>query len=300
MADANVAQLNPQSGGDMTDAQQKIIQYKAQQQQQNVANGDPEAIWKNQYANYMNANQGGLPTQPGYQGFTGSDGKIDPRFQLNAQPDIGFKSNLGDLNSRLSGINVDKTGLNELRNRATSTGPSAWAQLMLQNQGLQQQTAQDNLSKSGNAAAESARAAMGVHGGMSAGARERLATNSMYDMTSNNQALARSGEQARLGINTQDQSNQLDLLKSLPGAEVNAVQPELAKANLWSGMAGNENAMQQSLALANRNYSTDVQKENLGTAKADIMGRNQYAQDKWKVDADAWKAMMQAGAQQYG
>lgn len=275
--------------------QQRIAQERAAQEA-----ADPENVWKAQYSNYMKANQGGLPTQPAYQGFTGADGMIDPRFKMTARPDIAFNSNLGGLESRLDGNQLDMSGVNELKNRATATGPSSWAQLMLQNQGLDQANATDELGRQQNAGMASAYSGLATRGGMSAGARERIASKSMLSGLMGKQQLMRAGEQARTGINIQDQANQLDLLKQLPGAQLNAANFGLAKTNTWAGMAGNENALQQALKLANRNYATDVESKNIDTLKTDVQGRNSYAQDKWKTDADAWKAMMQAGAQQWG
>ena len=258
----------------------------------------PENIWKQQYSQYLKSIPNN-PKQPDYLSVM-NNGQLDPRYSLSAAPDVSFQSNLDALDNRLAGITVDRTGLNELRSRATATGPSQWANLMLQNQGLEQANATDELARQGNAGRAGAFSALATRGGASAGARERLAKSAMLGGLMGRQNLARAGEQARTGINIQDELNKLELLKALPGAEVAMASPELQKASMWSQLAGNENSLKTNLALANREYKTGVEKANLGTVLEDRKGQNQYNQSAWQILADQWKAAMQAGAQQWG
>lgn len=237
--------------------------------------------------------------QPNYVGARDSDsGLLRGEYTLRAQPNVKFKSNLSDLNSRLAGINLNTQGLEAIRNRALGTGPSAWAQLMLEKQGIEQGTRLDELMKQSNAAQAAARSALASHGGLSSGARERLATKGMRDELMGRQAAGRAGQTERLGILTQDEQDRLNLLKGLPSMEVQALEPQFQKTNIWATLANSEAGRQQDLSLANRAYSTDVEKNNIDRLFADTQGYNKFQQDKWAKQMEAWGADMQAKAQE--
>ena len=205
------------------------------------------------------------PSQmPDYMSAVDENGNLKSAYQLTGQPDIAFNYNRGYL---------DKLG-----DYATSTGNSPCADLMLQKQGVEQGQKLDAFNRNANASRASAWSGMATHGGIRSGAKERLATKSARDMMTGRNDIFRQGELDRLGIQTTDQGNKLDVLKALPGAELNVSNAEFNAAN------------------TNRNYATDIMKTNLDTRLKDLGNRNQFAQDKWKTNMSTWAAERQAQA----
>lgn len=93
------------------------------------------------------------------------------------------------------------TGL--LKSQYQKAGGSAWQDMQLANQKVQQQAGLDQASKGAAAANAQAQSQLAMRGGLSSGARERIATGGAQNANLNKQNLYRQGEMARMGINTE-------------------------------------------------------------------------------------------------
>lgn len=228
------------------------------------------------------------PSMPAYESAVDADGNLKPGYKMTAQGPVAMSSIMPGLESRLDGINLNKDALSALRTRGLSQGPSAWASLQKQKQGVDEL---DNLGKVGSTVASSyatAHGNMAGGGGVSRGARERMATNMGRDLNASRQGVRRGGELDRLTIDMADEGQKTDILKALPEMEANALAPELQKASIWSGVAGNEQGRQTNLDLSNRDYATNIEKSNLDRLAGDLTGRNQYNMGKYSEAMKGW------------
>ncbi len=184
------------------------------------------------------------------------------------------KTSQTNLDNRLSGIQLNKDALNELRKRSMATGPSAWAELATQQQQLGEATNRDRAAAQSQSSNEAAKSDLAASGGLSAGARERLARNSQRDLSSTRQDVAREGQGQRLGISAQDDANKTDILKALPGMEVQALNPDFQKAQMqtsletsnndaWRQLAESEASRHQNLDETARQHEIDAQRFNI-------------------------------------
>jgi hypothetical protein len=240
---------------------------------------------------------GDISKRPEFEGLTGPEGKLLSQYTLTGKPDVGFTDTLGGKFGELFGAaNLDKSGIDAIKARALATGQSPWASLMLEKQGVEQAARGDELSRLLSAGTAKAYGDLGVRGGMRSGSRERVATKGLLDSVMKRQDLARQGQADRLGILTTDEGQKLDLLKMLPGAQSQAFQSELNKANLWGDMANVSAGRKQALDLSNRDYSTGIDKTNLATLIGDKQSKSAFDMSKWQEQMKAWAADRQATA----
>jgi hypothetical protein len=265
----------------------------------------------------------------GFQSILDQDGHLSNQYavkpgadvkfnQLNHYDPITMKSNMGELDDRLSGINLNTQGLEAIRDRALSSGPSSWASLMLQQQDQQKAAAQDKLAETNATQGAQARSQMAMKGGLQGGASERMARQNARDLMLGQQELGRDDASKRLGIMTTDESQKLDLLKGLPGMEAQALEPDLKKAGMWQSMAQSEQANQLNtdfrnqqsmfdvdkfntqsqldLDLKNRDYTTGLDKYNNDSSIKGMDSINAYNQNKYNQDMAGWAANRQAQA----
>lgn len=225
------------------------------------------------------------------------NGNLLPQFQMGKKGAVGFQSSLGHVEDQLKGINLNTDALKALRERGLSTGDSRWAELQLQKQAMEEQ---DQLGKAVRENASSRAGAIGSlarSGGASSGARERLAAGGARDLDMARQDVGRSGMMARLGIRSDDENKRLDVLKMLPGAEVQSLQPELQKTSMWAQTAASDAARKQNLDLANRAYDTEVDKLNIANVLGVKQTEDQARLAKYKEDMAGYAADQSAKAQ---
>lgn len=180
------------------------------------------------------------------------------------------------------GLNVNTSALEELRNRGLSKGPSSYANILTEKQGLEEQDAISKAVRNAVGSNSSAFSEMARRGGLSSGARERLALSGERAATEGKQGVLRQGMQDRLGITAADEDRKLGILQNLPGMELGLGQ---AKSNL---------------DLANRQYGTDVDRMNIAGAlsevgRQDAFKMNEY-QEKMKMYGAEKTAQAQANA----
>ena len=266
-----------------------------------VQTGDPAALWKQAYGSYIGSMSGTPPQQVPYAGIVDpATGQLYSQYQLSAQPNVSYNSNLNQYQQMLNGNNLDTSGIDAMKAYATGTGDSPWATLQRQLQQSQQAQAQNQLTQQLSGQAAGARSALAASGGATAASRAMLARSAELGGLTANQNLAQAGQQAQLGIGTQDEQNRLQMLSQLPSAELGAAQFGLSKTNDWGNMANATSNAQMQADLSNRQYQTGVQQSNINNLIQNQMGQNAYNQNQWQGLMDQWKAAMQAGAQLYG
>jgi hypothetical protein len=209
---------------------------------------------------------------------------LRPEYMLNT-PD----SNMSAFEQMLNGLNVDTRGLEALRGEGLRApgSESAWATLAKQAQGLEEQKQLDTAARTGASQEASAFSNLARRGGVSSGARERIASGGALAQLRGRQEIAGQGAQARATIGLQDEGNRLDILKALPGLEAAAVQPGIQKAGLWSQLAQQESNQKFD---ANRFNTTNLIGER--DKKAD------YDMGKYAEQMKAWAADRTATAQE--
>lgn len=136
----------------------------------------------------------------------------------------------------IKALGPDQRGLNAIRDRALSQGPSPWLNMQMDQQKLSELDARDKVSAGAMGANEAANSSLAMRGGLSGGARERGAQNLARSINSGQQATTRAGQMDRLGLNIADENTKMGLLSQLPGMD-----------------------------LANANFNADLNKFNIGT-----------------------------------
>lgn len=220
----------------------------------------------------------GAPSRPAY---TETPYHLAPESNLQefvqANP-LEFKTVMPGLEDKLSGINLNQQGLEAYRKRALSTGPSAWANLAMKQQGLEERQLKDQLGEEQAGSVAQAMGQLARQGGLSSGARERIAESAAKGRIMAGQNLASSGAQARLGILGQDESQRMQALGNLPGMEVQALSPALQKAGLWSNLAASDQAQGLGAGKFNLENRYKGAEADVGNVFKDWAARNQNAQ----------------------
>lgn len=196
------------------------------------------------------------------------------RPDYNQAYDPATMSMLPEIAKMLEAIQMDKRGLEKFRGEALREGPSAWAKLAQQKQALEEKDARERGGREQATRAAEARANLAMRGGLTSGARERVAKAGMKDYLDMSQEVGRQGGLNRLQIGMNDEQNRIQQLGMLPGMEAAALQPELEKTRLH-GQA--------------RQY--DIEQ-----AVKEKQARNAWAMDQYKEQMSAWAANRQARA----
>jgi hypothetical protein len=224
-----------------------------------------------------------MNTVPSRIGITDKSGNLQSQYQL---PD--YASNLGDLNSMLNGIQMDPSGMAAFRSRALDPGQSAWAKLAQQQLDNSNAQNMDDMSRQSSGALNQAMSSLATHGGASRASRERLATKGARDLLMGKQDASRQAINSQLSLNMADQQQKDDFLKALPGAEVQALQPALQKAGLWSSMATADSQGK----MASNEFNVNNLLKNVGS-------QNDYNMDLYKEKMKAYGVDRTADAQEH-
>jgi hypothetical protein len=178
------------------------------------------------------------PTYDGYTSYLNADGSLPDALKL------GMTSNLGELQTKLDGISLDTRGLEKFREEALRdpATQSAWAKMATDKQGLEESAARGMAAQQGAGAQAQARGALAMRGGLSGGARERLAAQGATDQLMAGQKVGAEGRMARANIALQDEQKRMQALGALPGMEIQALDPAFKELSAWQTMAQNEQA----------------------------------------------------------
>lgn len=124
----------------------------------------------------------------------------------------------------------DRTGLDKFEQEAYRTGPSTWAKLSGQQQD------QNAVDARGRGAAEvgsqyaKGQDDLAMTGGLTGGARERLATQAGRNQLSMSQEVGKQQSDNKLQIGINDEQNRISQLGQVPGMELGASNFDLSRA----------------------------------------------------------------------
>jgi hypothetical protein len=184
---------------------------------------------------------------------------------------------LPGVQSQLAGINVDPRGMDQFREEALRSGPSAWANLSRSRQAGMARDARASAAAEVAGAGATARSTLAMRGGLDSGARERIARGGAKDRLMSSQLIGHdaAANDAQIGIN--DEQNRIQQLGMLPGMENTALQPAFQKLNLWGQAKQN-----------------DVKNQ-----MTDNLGKNAFDLGQYEADMNAWGAGQTAKAQEH-
>ncbi len=175
---------------------------------------------------------GGSPIVEGSPDYPGYSAGYDPATDALA----------GTYDQRLQGVQMDPRGLDAFRDQALRTGPSAWANLSRKDQRMQEQGARERGAKEMNSQFAQGADRLAATGGLSSGARERLAQSGQQNYLAMSQEAAHQGNANNLQIGINDEQNRISQLGQLPGMELAAIQPDLQKSEAWYNAANQDRA----------------------------------------------------------
>lgn len=147
---------------------------------------------------------------------------------------------------------LDPSGLKAYQDRATGVGPSAWADMMTKQQGLEETNLLNQAAQNSATQAATARSNLAMHGGLRGGAMERLSGQAGNDLALSRQNVLNQGNLSRANIGVQDEAIKNQFLQGLPGQQ-----------------------------LASANYATGVDAQNAARNAANAGNLNQYNLTKY-------------------
>lgn len=246
----------------------------------NYAKMDAELRQKQLEIENMRAERELRPKTPTWQSLVDDSGNLKSIYSLAAPEEL-----TPQIMSRLDAVQLNTDALNELRRRGLSNENSAWTDLLLQRQGLEEQQAGDQALRDEAGQNASAWSQLAMRGGLSGGERERVAIAGARNLNETKQKVAAEGRGARLGILTEAEKQKLDILKSLPGMEVQALQPEFQKVEYF-GKAKDQDI----------NRRTDTSRFNIANLINERNAKGQFDMGNYAEAMKAWASEKQAQA----
>jgi hypothetical protein len=149
----------------------------------------------------LNVDQDGRPTYPGFESALDANGNLPASFRSDP------------------GSRVDSAAMDAYKRRAMATGASPWASMMLDKRALEQSNALQDADARGASGAAQARTQLAARGGLTGGARERVAQAMGRERMATGQDIRRQGEISRYDILTKDDQQKNDMLGRVPGME---------------------------------------------------------------------------------
>lgn len=227
---------------------------------------DPKKAENDMFADdVFNKVMKGAGNQPNFESLINPDGTLNSGYMLQGKGDVAFR---------------DNDALSYLKDKATATGPSQWAQLMQGVIGQKKAGAMDDASTQGNAATASGMSGLATRGGLTAGARERMATKGAMNTLMAKQKVGRDATTDELSMLAQDETNKNSMLTS------------------WAGLNEQSLGRNQNLDLGNREYGTNVDQFNLKTKLDDRRANQTFDMAKWQEGMKALGTYQTAQAQE--
>jgi hypothetical protein len=152
-------------------------------------------------------------------------------------------------------LNIDQRGMSAFRDRALSTGPSAWHNAMTAREGQDSMNQRENQLARGHSEIARGQDALAMSGGLTGGGAERLQKAGNQDMMTQMQNLGRESGMRRMDIGIEDERQRMAALGQLPGMEIANVQPEFQRQQFNANLH-NQNAAAQNQANMER-YGID-------------------------------------------
>lgn len=193
-----------------------------------------------------------MAQRPEYGSIMGSDGTIQDKYKLNAQPYI----------DQIKGVQYDSSGIDAIKARALATGDSPWAALQRQQNEMARQDNMGRVGTQANSALAQARSGLAMRGGLSGGAGASLARQNMRDAMAARQGINRQDMQNQLAVGIKDQEMKDNFLSQLPGAQNAAFNAKLGQAQTAAqmGLGADQFNLQNSLSEISNKRQWDLDK----------------------------------------
>jgi len=238
------------------------------------------------------------PERPAYRhAFENIDkGRLKSAFTMQDPQDIaaqGVNFNAPDM-SNMEAVSA-------MRDRALSTEDSPWLKMQLEQNEMDKMGMLDSMNMEQAGAQADARGQLAMRGGMSTGARERLASSGARDSMRASQGIYGLKQATDLQSRLADQNTKTDLLKSTAGLEADmgkftsSGQLDASKINAANQLAADQ---------FNTQAGMNTDQYNIGNRLKGLEGINQadynyYAEDQKVRAAEAMaRAMGQSGGGQ--
>lgn len=165
---------------------------------------DAELKRKNEELARQGLNPDGSPIRKDWQSL------LDPK---TGKLKDGYTMNISGLDP------TQWEGYSKYKQEALRSGPSAWATLQNQSQGVQEMAQKEQAARQSLSGMNQANSGLAMRGGLSAGARGLAARAGQRDLLNSRQNVARQGIINRLGISTTDETNRIGQLANLSSSE---------------------------------------------------------------------------------
>lgn len=143
------------------------------------------------------------------------------------------------------------SGYNEFKSQATSKAPSAWYNISRNLGDLKEKDLKDKGAQDVAGANAKARGDLAAQGGLTSGARERIAEQGQKSYLSMAQDTGRQGLQNDLQLGITDAGNKMQMLGQLPGMEQN-------RLNMFETARQNDISNQMNETQRQNQYNMDV------------------------------------------
>lgn len=200
---------------------------------------------------------------------------VRPEFETLIDQNTGRLFDEYSLAKQFNPVQADRAGYDQYKTEALRTGPSAYAQMMMGKQELEQQGLTNNLAAQQNAGMRGAMDQLAATGGVDSGARERMARSGIRDAMMGRQDIRKQGMIDRFNISAQDEQQRQGQLQNLTGMELNRANYDASERD--KGLGANQYDIQNSLLAMDRE-------------RGDSM-------DAWKTNMQTWGANKTADAQ---
>ncbi len=208
------------------------------------------------------------------------DGSVKNQFQVHYNPLEG------NVRSELAGVNQDMGAYNAIKDRALGTGPSPWLSLQQQGLGLKLDQMRDDGSVAAGTANAQAMSQLARTGGLSGGARERVARFGAQNANAENQRIARFGADQGNQLQIQDEQMKQSALQNLSGLDQHNYQNDLAKTNTILNTMNQDNVGR-----------AEMEKYNLATSKDELTAKRLFDTNQYNEKMRAWAANKTADSQ---
>ncbi len=208
------------------------------------------------------------------------DGSVKSQFQLN------YDSILPQVRGELDGVSQDMGAYNAIRDRALGTGTSPWLALQQQGLGLKLDQMRDDGQVASGSANAQAMSQLARTGGLSGGARERVARFGAQNANAENQRIARFGAEQGNQFQVQDELMKQQALNQLSGLDQQNFDNSMGKANTYINALG-----QDQLGKAK------MDEYNLATSKDELTAKRLFDTNQYNEKMRAWGAGKTADAQ---
>lgn len=218
-------------------------------------------------------------TPPSYQSILTPEGVLSDKYKIQAPTPINAQSvNLGQLD--VNALMADPRALNAMRDKALMTGESPWLKMQLDKLALEQTDLRDRAEAEAMSGAAMARSQLGMKGGFTGGAGERIARQSSRDMNAARQQIGRQGMMAKTDLGIAEEGQKNALLNQVAGLDLSTAgqKQDLSKYNLGIDTQGKLfNAGQAAdTDRFNTGMQFDVNKTNMATTLGDVNAQNDW------------------------